>query len=380
MGWYFIEAEDVLFFRDTRLFGQGEEHFANSVFPPFPTTIAGAIRSRIIADYIGWDQNSFNDGNDPNLYNKIGKPGDLGPGFQIINILLARKINNQFECCIPMPLDVYVNDPDDDPDDDPITFQAFRPYETPDFSANWPQDGLNPLWPPGGQRKEAVEGNFWLNPTNYFFYQSGSPFTAIPQSEFIQRDPRVGIAKDTTTGAAKSSMLYSINFIQTQSNVGLLIEIADSIGLPDQGMLAFGGEGRSAKFLKVAVERLSLPQKCETKGKTRIKAVLLTPAFFKEGWKPIGGDWTRVGLPKNSNLRAASLGRPLLANGWDIARGQAKPLHHCVPAGSVYYFEFDEPLAEEFDPLKVSFTESLEEDFSKLGFGRVILSPWDWES
>ena len=110
MSWIYIEAEDVLFFRDTRSFGRGEDHLARCIFPPFPGTIAGAIRSRIVGEYPNWDQKRFNDGADRDLYNRIGSPDDLGPNFKIRGPFLARIVNQQAECFSPIPADPCVID------------------------------------------------------------------------------------------------------------------------------------------------------------------------------------------------------------------------------------------------------------------------------
>lgn len=48
MAWFFIEADDVLMFRDGRPFTAGESHVIQSLFPPSPLTLQGALRSYIL--------------------------------------------------------------------------------------------------------------------------------------------------------------------------------------------------------------------------------------------------------------------------------------------------------------------------------------------
>ncbi len=46
--WYEIIPNDTLFFRDGKPFTMGSETWADSIFPPYPSTVYGAIRSWLI--------------------------------------------------------------------------------------------------------------------------------------------------------------------------------------------------------------------------------------------------------------------------------------------------------------------------------------------
>ncbi len=75
---------------------------------------------------------------------------------------------------------------------------------------------------------------------------------------------------------------------------------------------------------------------------------------------------------------AAALGRPLRLGGWDLARGGHnghKSMRAFVPAGSVFFFESDVPLAA-----PRAFTENPggELSFESQGFGACVAAPWNW--
>lgn len=40
-----MEAFDTLFFRDGKPFSMGDDVWANGVFPPYPSTLYGALRA-----------------------------------------------------------------------------------------------------------------------------------------------------------------------------------------------------------------------------------------------------------------------------------------------------------------------------------------------
>ncbi|MGC8977694.1 MAG: type III-B CRISPR module-associated Cmr3 family protein, partial [Candidatus Ratteibacteria bacterium] len=48
---YKIKPLDTLFFRDGRPFSMGAETWANPVFPPYPSTVYGAIRTWLIFEW-----------------------------------------------------------------------------------------------------------------------------------------------------------------------------------------------------------------------------------------------------------------------------------------------------------------------------------------
>lgn len=48
MSILFMQAEDVLLFRDGRPFNAGSDHEARSLFPPPPSVIQGVLRSHYL--------------------------------------------------------------------------------------------------------------------------------------------------------------------------------------------------------------------------------------------------------------------------------------------------------------------------------------------
>ena len=108
-----------------------------------------------------------------------------------------------------------------------------------------------------------------------------------------------------------------------------------------------------------------------------MKVLLLTPAWFSGGWQPADGDWDQL-LGHSAGLRliAAAIGRSHHIGGWSVPKkGSAKPMRPFVPAGSVFFFEADEPI----QPIN-TLTESPQEglNLAKQGFGACVSGTWSW--
>jgi len=183
----------------------------------------------------------------------------------------------------------------------------------------------------------------------------------------FEREDRVGIGLSRQQRTVQKSLFYEAEFIRPQANVGLLVEVNDGLLSDDQGVIAIGGEGRTGHYRKVSYT----PQLPQASG-GRIKIVLLTPAYFSEGWHPKNDEWSRWAGPE-ARLVSMAIGKPLLISGWDLARRKPRSLHHYVPAGSVFYFENAQV------PNK-PFTETPPDspDAGAMGFGAFAAGNWDY--
>lgn len=107
----------------------------------------------------------------------------------------------------------------------------------------------------------------------------------------------------------------------------------------------------------------------------RLRAVLLTPAYFRTGWWP---DWLSTascsGVLPGTDLRltlvAAATRRWSGVSGWDMELNRPKPTRRLVPAGSVFYFKVAEGLVdfEEIHMISLCSGEQSRRD----GFGLAL--------
>jgi len=361
-----IKPVDVWLFRDGRPFLAGEDHDAATIFPPTPFTLQGAIRTKVLVDK-GVDFTQFNSP-DPD----VGYGDNFGK-LRLIGPMLERKRQDKWERLIPMPADV-VKIGDD--------FTLLKPLQQLSFKTNLPEgfhlsEGLHLLWAKGERIGEAKG---WLPESEWARYLQGeAPKQVVNNDALFALESRFGIAIDRSKRTTQTQMLYRATFVRLKDDVALWAKV-EGVAIKEQGFLRFGGEGRSAVY--EAVEPLPSLASYMPKLDKRFKVVLISPAWFSGGWQPKDGDWSKIfGAPVR--LIAAAIPRPQKFGGFDVARGEPKPIRNFVPAGSVYFFEADKPiqLSENFafteTPDEVRRQNDGENAWAKIGLGKVLIGVWD---
>lgn len=365
--WIFIQPQDVWMFRTSKPFAAGQSFVARSTFPPNPQTMQGIIRTHVI-EQSGIDWEAFGSRRDESLLGKLGAPatrsGDqavLGD-FSIRGPFIAKQTPNRLEMLVPTPLDVLKNKENEN------QLALLKPSPA-DFVTLPPFDGWQPLTLVNGQGEYESAGG-WLDEENFWLYLQGKvPQHITKQEEVFLYDERVGLAIDYGRRASRDKHLYHADFVRLCDGVGLLVEV-DADLLPGKGYIGVGGESRSGYYETVDFQLSS------SSHQGKLKIVLLTPAYFSDGWHPANNDWSPWAGP-NARLVSMALGRPTLISGWDTVRRQPKPLHHYVPAGSVYFFEGAQVQPQPFtEPIPDSDFENGEIDAGRLGFGGFAVGIW----
>ncbi|MCX8115112.1 MAG: type III-B CRISPR module-associated protein Cmr3, partial [Burkholderiaceae bacterium] len=99
-----IEPLDVLSFRGNRLFGDAGS-FGEALMPPWPSALAGALRSRMLVD-AGIPLDAFAKGEveHPSL-GRVGRPGS----FTLVRFALGRRQHDgALEAVMPLPADLSI--------------------------------------------------------------------------------------------------------------------------------------------------------------------------------------------------------------------------------------------------------------------------------
>ena len=363
-----IRPADVWLFRDGKPFTAGEDHIAESTFPPSPFTLQGAIRTKVLADK----------GN-PSEFARKGQPdpevgyGDNFGKLRLCGPLLMRCKNGKWERLIPMPADVVKVGK---------RYELLRPNPDLPFATNLP-NSLQLLWARTGER--VSEAKNWLPESQWENYLKGQPPSqAVRAEDLFTFEPRFGIAIDSTKGTTQEAMLYQARFVRLKEGTALWAEV-HGVSLGEKGFLRFGGEGRAAIYeaiqepLQKSLKPLS--QFNAANNATRFKIVLVTPAWFSGGWRPKDGDWSKI-FGSSVRLVGAAIPRPLLLGGFDVAKGVPKPMCVFVPAGAVYFFEAKEPVAFTDDfaftetPNEVKQQNSNSNAWAQIGLGSVLIGVW----
>lgn len=378
MTWVFLEAEDVWLFRDGRPFSAGEEHAAQSVFPPSPLTVQGVLRSHIGAlQGVFWEE--YRDQSTPRARQVaalIGEPptlhsaGTLGQ-FAMAGPYVARCEDGTYYRYLPLPADVAALEQG----------MAILAPQDKDITANWPAEGLLPAWTDLEDVDDKLTRDVWLREDAFADYLKGTPPNRedkgrwVKGSSLYQTEHRFGIAIDAQIGRTREGMLYQAAFIRPCRGVGLLVWLSDEIALGERGFLAMGGERRGARYETLAEEAIfATQQEWPSASGPRLKLVFLTPAYFSGGWQPTGGDWAPFFAGAQPYLAAAALQRPIAIGGWDLAAQQPRAIHHYVAPGSVLYFEADGDF--HLNAWAVTETPPGLPDAARMGFGQVAVGVW----
>ena len=371
----FIEPTEPLLFRTGRSFDAGESNFAESIFPPTPETMQGAIRAMIVAHttLVGSTLSTTARFGTDMLKKLIGDQNSYGR-FRITGLALGKRLNDgSVERLLPAPASLLKVKFKGDKDP---TIVQLKPGPLPDVSSNMP-DHMQYLTLPdfGGRNLEGKpKAVGWLTEQDlHIALDKQNDFPPIKaESELYTLEPRLGIGMQNATKTTETGYLYQVQMIRMQPGCGFLVDIRlsdennshtliddsqtqQALGLTaGAGWLTLGGEQRAAYFTVLGITPLQGSMEGQKPG-TRV--YLATPAYFSQGWQLPSGSF-----PPDRKLLVAAVNNPVSIGGWQLdprhAGGSSKTTRRCVPAGSVYFF--DKP---------VSVTRPLTEYGWQIGYG-----------
>ncbi len=362
----FIEPLDVLLFRDGRPFSAGMDHLARSVFPPFPSTVAGFLRSRLFRE-AGFDWRAARE-----RFGDLGGPDDFG-AFRVEGLFLRRDDTDY----VPVPNDVVR--PKGSADGGPLLLS--RPLGldgAPPITSNFPDGRLRFLWARTAGVVEPAQGFVALDDLFSRCLLGEPPARVLREEDLVGRERRTGIGMDRGRRSAEEGRLFIVEFLRLRDGVGFHVRFSGVRWAGTSGADTLGGERRPVRW--TAIDRFALPpagpvaEKVGASG--RFKLVLLTPALFDDGWRP--GRRFEEALQEagvEADLVSAAVGRPVHAGGFDLHRQRPRPMRRAAPAGSVYFYE-----VRKGDPSRLAGSwgmRGISDDGWEAGMGLSVLGGWD---
>lgn len=389
----FIEPTEPLLFRTGRPFHAGENNFAESMFPPTPETLQGALRAMIAAqwgkahtDKVRTMNEIFNEDDIVRLIGKrIGDRNVYGQ-FRITGLTLGHRDRETKKVVRLFPAPTHLIQATVKDGESKTTILArLIPKSLPQEMSNHPPE-KQLLFPELGGKKtagksEALEG--WLTARGLQRALSKKGFPEgedmVPPSQIYEKESRLGIGMDNATKTTEEGYLYQVQMIRMHPHYGFVVDIefgeeqygASELPHPEQrtgrlvpppelaflkdGWLLLGGEQRAAHFEVLQPEDTPDEQGISQEKPGRL-LYFATPAYFRNGWLPAASHI----LPAEPTTAAMDRYRPI--GGWLLnpgsAGGTSKIIRRYIPAGSVYYF--DTP---------VSVTQPLTEYGWQIGYG-----------
>ena len=319
-----IEPIDTLFFRDGKPFSMGDQTAAFGIFPPYPSTVYGAIRTGIISQNQGLS--SFYAGG---MTDEIGTMADSSSASFKLKGVFPYKSDGDY-LYFPAPLDLVT--------EDNKTAKRTEIKQDAPFSTNIKIDQY--LFPLEIEKATSVK-EYYITHIDFISYLNSArnEFDIYHESTFCKVEYKTGIKIDSLTKTADEGNLYRVGMRRFKKDFCLACDLKGTPSLRKEGVLKLGGEGKTVRY---HTSKFQLQDTKETvvkriKETGIIKIYFATPAIFEKGWVP---DEKMINGPDYKlEFLTASIGSPVSIGGWDMGKGGHKTMMRGVPAGSVYYLK-----------------------------------------
>lgn len=355
---------DTGFFRDGTPFAFGETGalHQHTTFPPFISTLQGAIRTSL-ARFQGWEVKR---GQKMPLIESWDKRV-LGDGRMIGQLILRGPyLEWEDERLYPLPRTVL-----------------FQPTVTPEKRevVGWLVPGrevesdlgkkrfLKPTHPQG----RVMEGWTTLQGlTQVLNQRSPNSIELYWPEQLWKEEKRVGIRRDQRTHQAIDGNVYTSSHIRPHAKLSIAVDvegIPPDWYIPDRFAVPFGGEGRFAE-VSVTDERprqLVFPRFSPEEEQIRFTVSLLTPMLISDP------EQLKKGPLTNLECVSASLGRFFPMGGWNLSKNRPRPLQPMCPAGSTWYYLADRSTI----PALQSLHGACVGKKTSFGYGQICIGKWE---
>jgi CRISPR-associated protein Cmr3 len=379
MSVWLIQPRDPLIFRDGKPFNATPGARAQSLPFPYPSTLAGGVRTRAGRDASGkFDSQQI----DSLLHQSIRGP-----------LLVALDESGKLvEWLFPAPADSLIVEADDK-----LQGQRYwvRPVDLPAGAATNLEPGLpvsvNPVVK---QKPHAKAPRFWNWETMQAWLEHPNDAALVDLSKIgitgLTPEGRVHVRIDAEAGTASEGFLFQTSGLEfsTMPQVGnqkalskfqqyaLAVEADADL---EPGVDFLGGERRVVHWTRSSETLPACPNTIRKAiaGQKHCRLLLATPAVFAQGYLPKRVCHNTPGL--KVAIVAAAVPRYRAVSGWDAQLGTQKASRRLTPAGSVYFLslEGDEPAIEQFMDGVWMNTVSDDEQERRDGFGLALLGVWD---
>lgn len=389
MSAWLIVPRDPLIFRDGKPFTGTPGERAKSMEFPYPSTIAGAVRTRS-------GTKSDGDFDKDQIAELVGK---TVRGPFLVELNHDGSVTKPY---FPAPADGLFVMPSDQKG---INLYALSPINLPPDCATDLTTENNNLNLVG--HVKHIEGKpyedaprFWTWEKMEAWLKKAEDEPHIKSEYGIQGLPRdhrvhVSIRKDSQTSEEGALFQTSgMEFTRAKLNADKRLHDARALAIALEtdaeltaGADSLGGERRIVNWRETANFLPDCPVTDEIKTKKRCRLILATPAHFKNGFLP-----EYLESEFKAKVEAVALHRYQTVSGWDYAavnadgrRGAPKPTRRLVPAGSVYFLNLENVgNIEQF--IKAVWLQAISDDDEppagkdqsrKDGFGIALLGAWD---
>jgi CRISPR-associated protein Cmr3 len=324
---------DSWFFRDSTPFDMDAAPQAGvrGVFPPYPSTVAGAVRAAL-ARVRGWSgKSSWSEAIKPVLGDG---PDELG-SLQLTGPFLVR----DGETILPLPRHVSLARNSNNG----CTVQFICPGQD-QIASDLGSSRLPELAAveDGGKALEPI-GRLWISSAGLrklLRHQSPAQADIVNQDELWCEELHVGIRRKLETRTTGEGALYSTRHTRLCPGVGLAVEaggLPNDWSIPAGTLVPLGGESRLAVCQPWQSElNFELDQELVSE----CVLIALAPALIEHA--ALCGAAELIREPR-VRVICGCAERPLRIGGWDSLARQPLPLRNALPAGSTLFCSVDDP-------------------------------------
>ncbi|MFZ5903687.1 MAG: type III-B CRISPR module-associated protein Cmr3 [Chloroflexota bacterium] len=385
MDSWLIIPRDPLIFRDGKPFTATPGERAKSLGFPFPSTVTGAVRTRMGTD----PQKGFDASRIAELLGKTVR------GPFLVELNHTGSIERRY---FPAPADALLVRADDKNE---FHLYALAPIKPPqdaltDLTADKPGLSLVGHVPHVKDKPYHKAPRYWDWDRMKSWLENATDNRSMDPTalglEDLHREHRTHVSIEPGIQAAREGALFQtsgMEFTHIELNADQRIHDARPLAVAletdadlTEGVDFLGGERRVVNWQKTKNSQNALPEpKCPDVIKNNIVAarhcrlILATPAYFAKGYLP-----EYLESHFRARVVAVALSRYQTVSGWDYTKGKGgapKPTRRLVPAGSVYFLDLKDTDIVRF--VNDVWLESVCNDGQSRndGFGLALLGTWD---
>jgi CRISPR-associated protein Cmr3 len=372
MNVWLIEPRDPVIFRDGRPFNPTPGARAKSLPFPFPSTLAGAVRTRA-----GQDEHGVFD---KSKIDELVKVGIRGP--------ILVEIDQGDGWYFPAPQDCFVFQPEGKKDEKTGKRLWVRPVSTEQHEWTNIEDGLELV-----SITPIKKGKGHPNAPRFWKWETLREWLENPVNDEqsinldnlgirgLTRESRIHVKIQAGLQTAEEGMLFETSGLEFADKKGRLYALAVKTKASlTEGADLLGGERRFVNWRKGG-EFPSCPASITQKIKDMkaCRLLLATPAIFDDGYLPKWIETCTSGVA--IRVVAAVVQRYQAVSGWDYTKSKngQKPSRRLVPAGSVYFLRLtgdDAAIGQFIENIWLHNISDNEQD-QRDGFGLALLGTWD---
>lgn len=400
---WIIEPRDPLIVRDGRPFDPTPGAQAISLPFPFPSTTTGGARTRAGLN----EQGIFPYSQGSKELAELKKLKVRGP--LLVELSSENNDVEQEEWLAPAPLDALLLSVEQTDGADTFMLKRLVPLKRPanaltDFDQHNPDD-LTLVGPvQTDMNKPAPDA------PHYWYWDTFQAWLLHPPDEERhidspwslgirgpQHEKRIHVSIDMGTQVAREGALFAtsgLEFIQTGKShekrlsetqrLALAIDVEENEQFQIQeGLASLGGERRIVRWRKGKTDLPPLPEEIERKIISNrhkgCRIVLLTPAYFEQGYRP---EWLlKKQFGVTPHLEAIAIQRPQVVSGWDLEHRRPKQSRRLAPAGSVFFLKLEGNDDEVRNWMRNIWMQCISDDEQSRndGFGLAVLGTWAGE-